>query len=167
MKILETGRLILREVNEDDAEFILDLVNQPSFIQYIGDRGVRTLDQARDYIESRFSKNYRELGFGMYAVELAEARGPVLGICGFVKRDELSHPDIGFAFLPQYGGRGFALESAQAMMEHGRDKLGFSRVLAITALDNASSARLHGKLGFTLEREIEMGYEVLNLFCAI
>ena len=169
MQILETDRLILREISADDAEFILDLLNQPSFIKYIGDRGVRTIETATDYIERRFTKSYRENGFGLYLVELQSQIQNLkskIGICGFVKRDSLPHPDIGFAFLPEFCGSGYALESARAMMNYGRNQLKLSRVLAITTPDNEASIRLLEKIGFCFERLIRMpdGPEELKLF---
>lgn len=151
MKILETERLILRHVVADDAGFILDVLNQPSFIQFIGDRGVRTAEQAIDYIESRFTKSYRDNGFGMFLVELKEDHSP-LGISGLVKRDSLPDADIGFAFLPQYWSKGYAFESAAAVLEYGRDTLRLKRVLAITSIDNESSGRLLEKIGLRFER---------------
>ena len=165
MKILETERTILREVTKDDAEFILDLLNQPSFIRYIGDRNVRTIDEARDYIESRFSESYRKFGFGMWAVELKETNQPI-GICGFVKRDSLPDADIGFAFLPQFERKGYAFESAVAALEYGKTALNLKRVLAITSKDNESSGRLLGKLDFKFERLIVLpgADEELKLF---
>ena len=184
MKILETERLLLREVSETDAEFILDLLNQPSFIKYIGDRNVRTIEEARDYIESRFRKSYRENGFGLYSVELKpefRASGaPVtdsesknqnlkskiempIGICGFVKRDTLPDADIGFAFLPQFERKGYAFESAAAMMKYGREVLSLKRVLAIVSLENESSIRLLEKLGFEFERLIKFPHETAEL----
>ncbi|HMS43647.1 MAG TPA: GNAT family N-acetyltransferase [Pyrinomonadaceae bacterium] len=188
MKILETDRLILREIVESDGEFILDLLNQPSFIKYIGDRNVRTVDEARDFIENRYRASYAEHGFGLYTVELktetrtlvsmsnvsentlADARVSALekpipiGICGFVKRETLPDADIGFAFLPQFEKQGFAFESANAMMIYGRDVLGLKKVLAITTKDNESSGKLLAKLGFVLEGEIENNDELLKLF---
>ena len=171
MKILETERTILREIVKTDAEFILDLLNQPSFIRYIGDRNVRTIDEARDYIESRFTENYKKFGFGMWAVELKATRASAsmsksaltderasafeiapMGICGFVKRDSLPDVDIGFAFLPQYARKGYAFESAATALEYGRDVLQLKRILAITSKDNESSGRLLGKLNFKFER---------------
>lgn len=165
MKILETERLILREIVESDDEFILDLLNQPSFIKYIGDRNVRNVEQSREFIESRFRKSYAENGFGLYLVELKEDRTPI-GICGFVKRDTLPNADIGFAFLPQFERKGFAFESAEAVMKYGREKLNLERVLAITTQNNESSIKLLEKLGFKFERLIKMPYdeEELNLF---
>ncbi|MDQ3064519.1 MAG: GNAT family N-acetyltransferase [Acidobacteriota bacterium] len=165
MKILETERTILREVTRDDDEFILDLLNQPSFIRYIGDRNVRTIDEARDYTESRFTESYKKFGFGMWAVELKENNAPI-GICGFVKRDSLPAADIGFAFLPQYERKGYAFESAAAVMKYGRNILQLKRVLAITSKDNESSGRLLGKLNFKFKRLIVLpgDAEELKLF---
>lgn len=151
MKILETERLILREITEADAGFILDLLNQPSFIRYIGDRQVRAVEQAREFIESRYRQSYREHGYGLYAVELKETGAPI-GICGFVRRDSLPDADIGFAFLPQFEKKGYAFESASAVMDYGREVLGLQKVLAITTEDNESSARLLGKIGLRFER---------------
>ncbi|MBS1793101.1 MAG: GNAT family N-acetyltransferase [Acidobacteria bacterium] len=159
MIILETERLILREIVAADDAFMVDLLNQPSFIKYIGDRQVRTLEQARDFIENRYRQSYRDHGFGLYAVELkqnaSEIRNPAIGICGFVKRDSLPGADIGFAFLPQYERKGYAFESASAVLKWGRETLGFDRVLAITSLDNDASIRLLEKLGFRFEGIIE------------
>ena len=165
MKVLETERLLLREIVEADAEFILDLLNQPSFIKYIGDRNVRTNEAAREYIASRFTKSYRENGFGLYAVELAENKTPI-GICGFVRREHLPDADIGFAFLPQYEGKGYAFESARAMMRYGREILALGRVLAITSPGNESSVRLLEKLGFKFEKMLKMppGGDEVKLF---
>ena len=165
MKILETERTILREVTENDAEFILDLLNQPSFIRYIGDRNVRNVTQARDYIESRFRESYKKFGFGLWAVELKEMNAPI-GICGFVKRDSLPDADIGFAFLPQFEKKGYAFESAAAAMKYGRDVLGLKRVVAITSQDNESSGRLLEKIRFKFESLIKLPHddEELKLF---
>jgi [ribosomal protein S5]-alanine N-acetyltransferase len=150
-----------------DAEFILDLLNQPSFIKYIGDRGVRTVDEARDFIENRYRQSYRENGFGLYAVELKQTGAPI-GICGFVKRDSLPEADIGFAFLPEFEGKGYAFESAAAMMRFGAENLNFRRVLAVTTPDNESSQKLLGKLGFRFEGTVNLppDNEDLKLFAA-
>ncbi len=153
MKILETERAILREMTTDDAEFILDLLNQPSFIKYIGDRNVRTNEQAREYIESRFRTSYEKNGYGLWLVELKSDDLPI-GINGFVKRDTLPDADIGFAFLPQFEKKGLAFETADAILNYGGDVLNFERVLAITSQDNESSGRLLEKLGFRFEKLI-------------
>lgn len=165
MKILETDRTILREIDASDDAFILDLLNQPSFIKYIGDRNVRDLEQSREFIASRFQASYKNFGYGLWAVELKENRVPI-GICGFVKRDTLPEADVGFAFLPQSERKGYAFESADAALKYGRENLGLTRVLAITSQDNESSGRLLGKLGFAFERLIKMPHadEELKLF---
>jgi [ribosomal protein S5]-alanine N-acetyltransferase len=180
-KILETERLILREIVAEDAEFILNLLNQPSFIKYIGDRNVQTVEEAKDFIETRYRASYKQYGFGLYTVEFkipnskfqipdseTESRIPnpksQIGICGFVKRDTLPDADIGFAVLPQFEKQGFALESAQALMKYGTEVLGLKRVLAITTQDNESSGKLLTKLGFKYENLIESGGEMLKLF---
>lgn len=165
MKILETERTILREVIAEDAEFILDLLNQPSFIKFIGDRNVRIIDEARDYIESRFANSYRQFGFGMWAVELKEP-ATLIGLCGFVRRDSLPDADIGFAFLPQFEKKGYAFESAAAAMKYASEVLKLPRVLAITSKDNFSSQKLLGKIGLKFERLISLpaDSEELKLF---
>lgn len=160
MKILETQRLILREILETDAEFILDLLNQPSFIRFIGDRGVRTIEESKDFINNRYRKSYEDHGFGLWTVELkdhppATAGGTdknvPIGICGLVKRDSLPDPDIGFAFLPDYWGKGYAFEAAKATLEYAREVVGAERILAITDADNESSGKLLEKIGLTFE----------------
>ncbi len=165
MKILETERTTLRKIVETDAEFILDLLNQPSFIKFIGDRNVRTVAQARDYIESRFTESYKQFGFGMWAVELKAGQTPI-GICGFVRRDSLPDADIGFAFLPQFEKKGYAVESAEAVMKYGRDVLGLKRILAIASQDNESSSKLLEKINFRFEHLIKLPHddEELKLF---
>jgi RimJ/RimL family protein N-acetyltransferase len=166
VKILETERLSLREVVKSDAEFVLDLLNQPSFIKYIGDRKVRTVAEAEDYIESRFTQSYETHGFGMYLVELKEAApNSKIGICGFVKRDTLPDVDIGFAFLSEFEGKGYAFESAGAMMDYGSKAFDFTRVVAITTQDNERSGRLLEKIGFDFESLVEMpNNEILKLY---
>ena len=173
-KILETERTILREIVASDGEFILDLLNQPSFIKYIGDRNVRSVEQAREFIEHRYRQSYAENGFGLYTVELkSEIQNPkskiqnrAIGICGFVKRDNLPGADIGFAFLPQFERQGYAFESASAVLEYGRETLKLERILAITSQDNESSGRLLKKLGFEFEGLIKLpsDTEELKLF---
>lgn len=165
MKILETERLSLREIVETDDAFVLDLLNQPSFIKYIGDRSVRNLEQARDFIETRYRKSYADNGFGLYAVELKET-GEAIGFCGFVKRDGLPDADIGFAFLPQFEKKGYAFESAAAVMKYGRENLGLKRVLAITSQNNESSMKLLGKLGFKFDKLVKLpnDTEEINMF---
>ncbi len=165
MKILETERTILFELTKDDAEFMLDLLNQPSFIKYIGDRNVRTLEQSAEFIESRYQKSYSDNGFGLYGVKLKVGEA-IIGICGFVKREDLEFPDIGFAFLPNYEKKGFAFETSDAVLKYGKDILDFERILAITTQDNESSIKLLTKLGFEFEKLVKMPHddEELKLF---
>jgi len=147
--LLETPRLQLRWLSADDGPFILALLNEPSFIRNIGDRGVRTLDAARDYIEAGPMASYARHGFGLYLVELTAMR-TAIGICGILKRDELPEPDLGFAFLPGYWSQGYARESAAAVKDYARDVLRMARLLAIVNPANFSSIRLLEKLGFAL-----------------
>jgi len=149
--LLETTRLALRRLSLDDAEFILGLLNEPSFLLYIGDKGVRTTADACRYISTGPLASYERFGFGLLLVELKAERAPI-GICGLLKRDWLDHPDLGFAFLPRYWSKGYGFESASAVLGHAREILGLKRVLAITSPDNAASIRLLAKLRFRLER---------------
>jgi ribosomal-protein-alanine N-acetyltransferase len=155
LKVLETDRLILRRLEVEDAEFILRLVNEPSFIRFIGDKGVRNLDDARQYILNGPVDSYQRNGFGLYLVELKETGVPI-GMSGLVKRPALDDADIGFAFLPEYWSKGYAVESAAAVLVHARDVLRLGRILAITSPDNERSAKLLGKIGLKFERMIKL-----------
>jgi RimJ/RimL family protein N-acetyltransferase len=151
VKILETDRLVLRQLSVDDAEFIVDLLNQPSFLRFIGDKGVRTLDDARKYILDGPVASYEKFGFGLYATELKGTRIPI-GICGLLKRESLEDVDIGFAFLPQFWKQGYAFESASAVMAYTKDVLRLDRIVAITSPDNDASINVVEKLGLRFER---------------
>jgi RimJ/RimL family protein N-acetyltransferase len=165
--LLETDRLSIRRMTPADAAFILEVLNEPSFIQNIGDRGVRTVPEAERYLEAGPLASYETHGFGLYLVELREHQEPI-GICGLLKRQELEDVDLGFSLLPKYWAQGYALEAARAVLDYARDVLHLKRVVAITALHNEASARLLGKLGFTFERIIsfEVTGEPLKLFAA-
>lgn len=167
MKVLETERLILRRLATDDAAFILELVNDPSWLRFIGDKGVRTLDDARDYILNGPIEMYARLGFGLYLTELKNGSVPI-GICGLLKRDSLDDVDIGFAFLPKYRSKGYAYEAAAAAMAYGRRELGLNRIVAITSVDNHASERLLQKLGFEFERMVSLpdDAEEVSLFAS-
>ena len=154
-KVLEAERLILRQLSVDDDAFILELVNDPLWLRFIGDRGVRTLDDARDYILKGPVAMYERVGFGLYLVE-RKSDGVALGICGLIKRDTLDDVDLGFAFLPEYRAQGYAYESAAAVLTYGRSALGLKRIVAITSPDNERSARLLEKLGFNFEKLIRL-----------
>lgn len=143
---LETPRLRLREITPADADFLLELMNEPGYLENIGDRGVRTLDDAARYIAERFLSSYAVEGWGLWCVE-RRGEGERLGVCGLVRRDGLEHPDIGFAFLARHGGQGFAIESAQAVLGFARDTLALPRLLGLVAPWNERSMRLLEKLG--------------------
>ncbi|MCC6744773.1 MAG: GNAT family N-acetyltransferase [Acidobacteria bacterium] len=155
MIVCTTDRLVLRLLSVEDAEFILELLNEPSWLRFIGDKGVRTLDDARSYIATGPVAMYERHGFGLYVTERREDGVP-MGICGLIKRDWLDDVDIGFAFLPRFWGRGYAHEAAAAVMDYGRNVLGIGRIVAITSPDNATSARLLEKLGLRFDRMIQM-----------
>ncbi|HLZ67595.1 MAG TPA: GNAT family N-acetyltransferase [Aliidongia sp.] len=152
---LETDRLILRELTIEDAPFILELVNDPDWLRFIGDKGVRTLVDARVYILAGPIAMYQRLGFGLWLVQL-KTDGLPIGICGLIKRDTLEYVDIGFAFLPAHRGRGYAYEAAMACLEYGRSTLGLDRIVATTALDNDASGRLLERIGLRFERVIQL-----------
>ena len=169
MALLETPRLELRRLTEDDAPFMLGLLNEPSFIQFIGDRGVRSIEEAQTYISLGPMGSYGRFGFGLYLVELKSPRTPI-GICGLLKREELPEPDIGFAFRPAFWSQGYAWESASAVQRYARDTLGLPRLLAIVNPSNASSIRLLEKLGFTftsLTRLNPEAHDVKLYTCAL
>jgi len=153
MTIASTARLRIRLMEESDAAFMLSLLNAPTWLRMIGDRGVRNEEQARRYIVDGAMAHYTRHGFGFWIVELREEGTPI-GMCGLAQRDYLKHPDIGFAFLPQYERQGYAHESAVAVLEYARGTLKLPRVLATTRPYNDSSARLLNKLGLRFERRI-------------
>jgi len=165
MTVLETERLSLRRLTVDDAEFILALLNEPSFLRYIGDKKVRNLDDARQYILNGPVGSYERHGFGLNCVELRESHTPI-GMCGLLKRDELPDPDIGFALLPDFWSKGFAFEAAEAVLKDARERLQIQRILAITSLDNDASINLLQRLGFRFERVVQLSPdgEQLRLF---
>ena len=165
MTVLETERLSLRELTVDDAGFILTLLNEPSFLRYIGDKKVRNLDDARQYILNGPVASYERHGFGLNCVELRETHTPI-GMCGLLKRDELPNPDIGFALLPDFWSKGFAFEAAQAVLKDARERLKIQRILAITSLDNEASINLLQRLGFSFDEVVQMApdRESLRLF---
>ena len=152
---LETERLRLRRLTAGDAPFILRLLNEPSFIKHIGDRGVRTEADAVGYVEKGPAASWEKNGFGLDLVEL-KGTGEPIGICGLIRREILPEVDAGYAFLPEHWSKGYALESVQGVMAHARGALGLKRVLAIVNADNDSSIRLLEKLGFRYERMMKM-----------
>lgn len=162
MNIIETECLLLRKLTVNDAAFMLDLLNQPSFIQFIGDRGVQTLDDARQCILTRYVASYERLGFGVYLTLLKEGQVPI-GICGLVKRDALEDVDIGYAFLPQYWLKGYASESASAVLAYARNTLGLKRILGITTPDNQGSIHVLEKIGLKFEQMVKLSEDDVEL----
>ena len=155
MIILETERLTLREITTTDAEFLLRLLNEPSFITNIGDRNVRTIEDAERYALNGPIKSYQDHGFGLYLVTLKET-AEAIGICGLVKRDNLSAADIGYALLPEYWGKGYAIEATLATKKYAFDRLGQQRLFAIVNPGNASSIKVLEKLGLGFTRMVRM-----------
>lgn len=162
LKILETERLILRQFAEEDAEFILELLNDPSFIHNIGDRKIRSLDGAKVYIRNGPAASYAQHGFGLYLVEL-KTTGESIGMCGLIQRENLENVDIGYAFLPRFWSRGYAVESAMAVRDYARDVIGLKRLVGITNPDNFPSIGVLEKLGMKFEKMIRLSDEDIEL----
>lgn len=160
---LQTDRLRIRELAAGDAPFILELLNDPDWLRHIGDRGVRSLADARRYIEQGPRSMYARHGHGLYCVTRAD-EGTPLGLCGLLKREELTDPDLGFAFLPAFRRAGYAREAAEAVLADGRARLGLTRVTAIVAPGNTASIRLLEGLGFSAAGRLSLGGEVLRLY---
>jgi len=152
MNIIETERLLLSRLSIDDDAFILKLLNDPDWLKFIGDRGVNNLEDARNYIVKGPVKNYSEHGFGLFLTKLKDDEVPI-GTCGLLKRDYLKEIDIGFAFLPQFRGKGYAVESA-AVIAYGKEAFSLSRIVAITQADNIRSIKVLKKIGFEFENTI-------------
>ena len=149
--MLETDRLTLHEMTLADAGLMLAIWNDPAFVRHVGDRGIRTLDEAEDAMSQGILRLYAEYGYGPYRMTLKDS-GDAIGICGLFRRDSLDVPDIGYATLPDFCGRGYAFEAATAVIEHTGTVLGIERLIAIISPDNVASIGLIGKLGFEFER---------------
>lgn len=165
MFILETERLIIRKFVLADALFILELLNTPTWLQFIGDKGVKSLEDAENYLKNGSLKSYEEHGFGFYLVAEKLTQRPI-GMCGFIKRQELENVDLGFAFLPEFIGKGFGFEIAQATLNFGKEVLKLGRIIAIVDPRNTASKALLQKLGFVFEKTIQFGEKktLLNLY---
>lgn len=161
--VLKTERLRLGRISESYAAFLLELLNEPAFIKYVADRGVRTLAQAEEFIAERILSSYEKYGFGFYVVELKKGRTPV-GICGLVKRETLDDVDIGYALLARHCGRGYAYESSAALLEYAKITLKLPKIVAVTAPGNRSSIKLLEKLGMKFVKVIHLpGYGAESL----
>lgn len=161
--ICETERLIVRHLTLADAEFIIDLLNQESFIRYIADKNVRNTADAEKYLQTGPIASYAKFGFGLNLVLLKET-STIIGISGLLKREELEHPDLGYAFLPQYCGQGYALEAANAVLNQGVSTMKLNKVLAVTLPDNQSSNNLLVKAGFQPQGCVELYGSSNNLY---
>lgn len=153
--VVETPRLQLRELVPDDAEFVFRLVNEPSFLANIGDKGVKNLDDARHFILEGPWTRQQKPGYGQFLIELKEDRTPI-GVCGLLYREALGMTDVGLALLPEFWKRGYAFEAASAVMEYGRSKLGLDRIVGLTSQENLPSIKVLEKLGMTFETMITM-----------
>ena len=162
VKVLETERLILRPLTEADAEFMLELLNDPAFIRNIGDRKIRSIEGAKTYIKNGPVASYAKNGFGLCLVELKEAGEPI-GICGLIKRDTLHDVDIGYAFLPRYWSKGYAFESALATKQYALAEIGLNRLVAITDPQNAGSIRVLEKIGMKFEKMVKLAEDDIEL----
>ncbi len=152
---LDTKRLLLRYLTLDDAPFMLQLVNSPGWLQYIGDRNVKNLDAARTYIENGAIKSYQDNGYGPFLI-CRKADSLPIGMCGLFKRPSLNHADIGFALLPEFGGQGYAFEAASAVMQFAIDVLRMPQIWAITLPGNDRSAKLLEKLGLQFQKMVRL-----------
>jgi len=162
LKILETDRLLLNQPSTDDAEFILELLNEPSFIRNIGDRGVRTVEDARAYILNGLVMSYAKNGFGLNLVVL-KATGESMGICGLIKRDTLDDVDIGYAFLPKFWSRGYAVEACAAVKRYAKDVIGLTRIVGIADPQNQGSIRVLEKIGLVFEKMVRLSDDDIEL----
>ncbi|WP_046759110.1 GNAT family N-acetyltransferase [Kordia jejudonensis] len=153
--ILETNRLRLREFVSEDSEFIMQLVNTPLWIQFIGDRNIKTLGVAEEYIQENLRVGYSKNGFGLWCMELKTSSTPI-GMCGLVKRKSLENVDIGFALLPDYERQGYTFEAAKATMKYAKDRLKIKKIVAITDPKNVASIGLLNKIGLRFEKELQL-----------
>jgi len=161
--LFETARLVIRPFNLDDAEFIVRLLNEESFLRCIGDKQVRTNNDAEAYLANGPIASYEKYGFGLSMVQLQGCATPI-GMCGILKRPELDWPDLGYAFLPEFCGKGYAYEAAAAVLQAGIKQHGLTKVLAVTLPNNLSSNKLLTKLGFRLKDSIEIYHCINNLY---
>lgn len=162
LKVLETERLLLHRFSLEDAGFIFELLNEPSFIQNIGDRGVRKLADASSYIQNGPIASYAKNGFGLYLVVLKETNESI-GMCGLIKRDSLEDVDIGYAFLPKFWSKGYAVEAARAVKAYAKDVIGLKRMVAIVDPRNEGSIRVLEKIGLRFERMVRLSEDDIEL----
>jgi len=162
MEPIKTKRLALRQFTLSDTDFIVDLVNQPSFIQNIRDVGVRTVVDAERYLENGPILSYERNGFGLLAITLIDTGQPI-GMCGLIKRPGLDDVDIGYALLPAFWSKGYAVESAQAVMNYAKEVIGLKRVVAIVDPANAGSIRVLERIDMTFEKIVKLSEDDIDL----
>ena len=163
MKVLETERLVLSHLTIADASFMLELMNEPEFIEFVADRGLRTEADAAVYLAEKILPSYEKFGFGLWRVDLKQSAAPI-GICGLLKRDTLDDPDVGFSILNRFCGKGYCYEAAAAVLHYGRTTVGLKKICGITAPNNRISIHLLEKLGLKLQRRIHVpGYGTESL----
>ncbi|MFV0572225.1 MAG: GNAT family N-acetyltransferase [Xanthomarina gelatinilytica] len=153
--IAETNRLIISKLTLEDASFILELTNTPHFIKYVGNKNLKTLEDAKNYLKEGTLKSYKNFGFGFYKLQLKQEQNKTIGTCGLVKREQLDHVDIGFAMLPGYEGKGFGLEASKEILKLAKNTFKLTRILAITLPTNSNSIKLLGKLGLSYEKRVK------------
>lgn len=160
---METSRLLIRPLELSDAPFILEFFNSPTFIRFIGDRGVRTVEDAEEFLKAKALKFFKEYGWGTYLVSLKSDDRPI-GTCGLYLRDELDGPDFGYGMLPEFEGKGYAFEFCSFLLEYFKKQMNTQEFLAIVQEENIRSTRLLDKLGFKAEKKFMMGDEELVLY---
>ena len=161
--MITTSRLFISQLSEEDKSFIYELLNSPGWLEHIGNRGIETLEDAVDYLQNGPMKSYKEYGYGLFKVALKE-KNISIGICGFLNREYLAHIDLGYAFLPQYGKKGYAYESAEALLHWIKAEKGIDTLLAITGTQNNRSIKLLEKLSFQLDQKIKWPGESEEVF---
>jgi [ribosomal protein S5]-alanine N-acetyltransferase len=164
--LLETYRLNISPVSVEDAPFIFNLLTSPSWIKYIGDRGLKTIADAEKVIQERYLKHFETHGFGVYTITLKSDNTPI-GLSTLLKKDYLDTIDIGYALLAEYEGNGYASEASKAVYEYAQTVLGYKRIVATTTLDNERSIHVLEKLGFSFEKNIENEGATLNVFANV
>lgn len=155
MIIAQTNRLQLSKITVDDAPFILELMNSPDWIKYIGDRNVRTVEDAENYLKNRTLKSYDTHGFGFYKIQVKAENLKPIGTCGLVKREELDDVDIGFSLLPDYEGKGYGFEASNEILKLAKNKFKLKKISAITLPSNVNSIKLLEKLGLSYEKKVK------------
>jgi [ribosomal protein S5]-alanine N-acetyltransferase len=163
MIILNTKRLAIRKLNLMDAGFIFELLNSPGWLQFIGDRNIKTFQDAENYLINGPINSYNTNGYGLWLVTLIESKTPI-GICGIIKRDNLEFPDIGYAFMGEFMGNGYAVEAAKATLHHAQNTLKLENILGITKTNHIKSKNVLEKIGMKYEKDIEFNSETLAMY---